>query len=198
MLTLRRMKEAELELVKAWMTDFVVAQWYLVGSSVEKDIEDLRSCISGDEPTEVLLVSDQEVPIGWCQWYLCGAYPDHAEGVGAGTDDIGIDYALGDPVRRGAGVGTALIAALITYIRQQHAAAAIFADPEASNVASRRVLEKNGFQLLGVRPLDSEPTDTPVAIYRLRSQPSPVVERAGDAPMAGRGMGSVDGPASGG
>jgi RimJ/RimL family protein N-acetyltransferase len=40
-------------------------------------------------------------------------------------------------------------------------------DPDAGNVASRRVLEKNGFRLVDVRPVASEPTDDPMAIYRL-------------------------------
>jgi RimJ/RimL family protein N-acetyltransferase len=43
----------------------------------------------------------------------------------------------------------------------------VIADPEASNTASRRVLEKNGFRLLDERSLASEPTAAPMAIYRL-------------------------------
>jgi RimJ/RimL family protein N-acetyltransferase len=41
------------------------------------------------------------------------------------------------------------------------------ADPEAANMASRRVLEKNGFDLVAVKTMDVEPTDDPMAIYRL-------------------------------
>jgi RimJ/RimL family protein N-acetyltransferase len=40
-------------------------------------------------------------------------------------------------------------------------------DPDERNTASRRVLEKNGFRLVAVRSLPSEPTDDPMAIYRL-------------------------------
>ncbi|MGH9098292.1 MAG: GNAT family N-acetyltransferase [Acidimicrobiales bacterium] len=186
MLTLRPMREADLDLVKAWLADPVVAQRYLVGSTAEDEIGELRESLVGHEPTEVLLVSDQGVPIGWCQWYLCGDYPDHAAGVGAAPSDIGIDYAIGDSTRRHHGLGTALIAVLVTYIRKQHAEASIIADPEASNVPSRRVLEKNGFQLLGERPVDSEPTDSLMAIYRLRSEAVPVHD-GGVLPAAGSG-----------
>lgn len=165
------MEMADLDLVAAWMDEPQVARWFLIASTIEEEIEGLRRCLLGEEPTEVLVIADHDEPIGWCQWYLCREYPEHAEGVGAGPDDIGIDYAIGDPARRGIGLGTALIAELVSYIRRQHRNAGVIADPEASNVASRRVLEKNGFTLLEVRPVASEPTPAPMAIYRLRPEP---------------------------
>jgi aminoglycoside 6'-N-acetyltransferase len=166
-LTLRRMGAADLGLVEAWLRDPEVARWYLTGSSLEDELDDLRQSIAGDDPAEVLIVADPSGPIGWCQWYLCDDNPEHAAGVGASPGDAGIDYAIGEPGRRGRGVGTALIAALVAHTRHRHPDAGIVADPEASNVASRRVLEKNGFQLLAERPVASEPTPAPMAIYRL-------------------------------
>jgi hypothetical protein len=41
--------------------------------------------------------------------------------------------------------------------------------PDAADAAARRVLEKNGFGLVAVRPVATEPTDAPMAIYRLAS-----------------------------
>jgi RimJ/RimL family protein N-acetyltransferase len=167
MLTLGPMRVAHLELVTGWLETPEVGRWYLVGSTIAKEIEDLRRCIEGCEPTAVLLVVERGTPIGWCQWYLCKDYPEHAREVGAEADDAGIDYAIGERARRGEGVGTALIAMLVAHIRQLHPRAGVIADPEATNIASRRVLEKNGFRLLGERPLASEPTPAPTAIYRL-------------------------------
>lgn len=164
---LRRMEVSDLMLVKAWLDEPEVARWFLDGSTIEEELHDLGRCVDGQEPTEALIVADGCGPIGWCQWYRCGDYPEHAAGVGAGPDDIGIDYAIGDRTSRGHGVGTILIAALIAHVRQRHPHVAIMADPEASNLASRRVLEKNGFELLGERPVASEPTEAPMAIYRL-------------------------------
>jgi aminoglycoside 6'-N-acetyltransferase len=170
------MDTADLGLVEAWLRDPEVARWYVAGSSIEDELDELRQCVAGDEQTEALIVTGPGGSIGWCQWYLCDDYPDHAAGVGASPGDAGIDYAIGDPASRGRGVGTALITALVAYIRQRHPDAGVVADPEASNVASRRVLEKNGFQLLAERPVASEPTSTPMAIYRL--PPQPAVRRA--------------------
>jgi RimJ/RimL family protein N-acetyltransferase len=67
----------------------------------------------------------------------------------------------------GRGTGTALIAALTAEVRRDHPSAGFLAGPDAANRASRRVLEKNGFQLVAVRPVVTEPSDDPIAIYRL-------------------------------
>ena len=166
-LSLRAMASDDLSLVEAWLGDPEVARWFLAGTTVEAEVEDLRRCVMGDEPTQALIVVEGDRPIGWCQWYLCENYPEHAVGVGAGPADVGIDYAIGEPGRRGRGQGTLLVGSLVTDIRGRHPDAAVFADPEASNLASRRVLEKNGFRLLAERPLPSEPTQSIMAIYRL-------------------------------
>ena len=161
------MTEADLELVAAWLADPEVGRWYLTGSTAEDELADLRACIAGLEPARALTVLDRGRPVGWCQWYLCSSYPDHAAAVGADPGDVGIDYAVGEASSRGGGLGTALIAALVAQIRRDHPSAGIVADPEASNGASRSVLEKNGFELLAERPVASEPTDAAMAIYRL-------------------------------
>jgi RimJ/RimL family protein N-acetyltransferase len=77
--------------------------------------------------------------------------------------EAGIDYAIGDPAHTGHGTGTALIAALAAEVRRHHPGAGILVDPDARNTASRRVPEKNGFRLVAVRPVTTEP----MAIYRL-------------------------------
>jgi aminoglycoside 6'-N-acetyltransferase len=144
-----------------------VARWFLAGSSVEVELADLQRAVEGEEPTEVLLASRDGRPLGWCQWYRCSDYPDHAAGVGAERGDVGIDYAIGEAGERGRGVGTALVAALVDHIRRLHPAAGITADPQASNAGSRAVLERNGFVLVDERQAPSEPTRDIMAIYRL-------------------------------
>jgi aminoglycoside 6'-N-acetyltransferase len=89
--------------------------------------------------------------------------------MGARDAEIGIDYAIGDPAQVGRGVGTLLIAALVAEIHCRHPGAGILSDPDAANMASRRVLEKNGFHLVAVRPVATEASDAPMAIYRLSS-----------------------------
>jgi aminoglycoside 6'-N-acetyltransferase len=164
---LRAMRSRDLELVRRWLAEPHVATWYLSGSTVEQELDDLHRCVAAVEQTHALIILERNRPIGWCQWYLCADYPDHAAAVGAEPGDVGIDYAVGDPTRTGRGVGTALIAALIAHVRHEHPDAGVIADPEAANLASRRVLEKNGFCLVREGPVESEPTDAVMAIYRL-------------------------------
>jgi RimJ/RimL family protein N-acetyltransferase len=45
--------------------------------------------------------------------------------------------------------------------------AGVLTAPDAANAASRRVLEKNGFELVAVRPVATEPTNAPLATNRL-------------------------------
>jgi RimJ/RimL family protein N-acetyltransferase len=149
------------------MTEPHVATWYLSGSTIEQEIADLEKCVTDEEPTHALIVVEDGHDIGWCQWYRYMDYPEDAQAIGAEPNDIGLDYALGDPSRIGRGVGTALIGVLVAHIRQRHPGAGLIADPEAANRASRRVLEKNGFVLQGERVVATERTDAPMAIYRL-------------------------------
>lgn len=166
-LWLRSMTAADLDLVRAWMTEPHVAKWYLSGSTIDQELDDLEKCVTDEEPTHALVVVEDGRDIGWCQWYRCADYPEHAQAVGAQPDDIGLDYALGDPAWIGRGVGTALIGVLVAHIRTRHPGAGLIADPEAANRASRRALEKNGFVLQDERVIATEPTDAPMAVYRL-------------------------------
>ena len=165
------MRADDLPLVTWWLSAPHVARWYLAGSSVEEEADDLRRSVAGEQAVHPLMVAEGEVLVGWCQWYLCGDDPAWAAEIGAGAADVGIDYAVGDASRVGRGVGTALIAELVRLVRARHPRVAVMADPNEQNVASRRVLEKNGFELVAVKAITSEPTDDPMAIYRLAAPP---------------------------
>ncbi len=117
----------------------------------------------------MLIVTWEGNPIGWCQWYRWADYPAEAAAMDARDGEIGIDYAIGDPAWIGRGAGTQMVAALVAEGRRLHPGVGILTAPAAANTASRRVLEKNGFELVAIRPIVTEPSDTPMAVYRLRS-----------------------------
>jgi aminoglycoside 6'-N-acetyltransferase len=165
-LTLRPMQPADLVLVERWLGEPHVARWYLAGSTVARELDDLRRCIAGTEPTHVLVVEEAGRPVGWCQWYRCDDYPEHAVAVGAERGDVGIDYAVGEPDRVGRGVGTALVQTLVDRITADLPGVGLITDPDAANLGSRRVLEKAGFRLMWEGPVASEPTDDVMAVYR--------------------------------
>jgi RimJ/RimL family protein N-acetyltransferase len=166
MLELRPMHLGDLTLVERWLGEPHVARWFLAGSSLEAELSDIRQSLSGDQVHMLLVVRDGQ-PVGWCQWYPCDVDPAWAADMDAEPDDVGVDYAIGERTHVGSGIGTELIAALVARVRAVRPDSGIVADPEAENLASRRVLEKNGFELMDVKTMPSEPSDAPMAIYRL-------------------------------
>jgi RimJ/RimL family protein N-acetyltransferase len=171
-LTLRNMQPHDLPVVARWLAEEHVARWYVAGSSVDREVDDLRLSVTGRQAVHALFVQEGGTPIGWCQWYRCADDPDWAAEIGAEPGDVGIDYAIGDPACVGRGLGTELVATLVRRVRAEHPGVAFMSDPDARNIPSRRVLEKNGFRLVAVRSLVSEPTDDPMAIYRLPADPA--------------------------
>jgi aminoglycoside 6'-N-acetyltransferase len=168
----RPMAEDDLPAIAAWLELPHVARWWTADTTAEAELAEYRQRVSaaGDEAdraTIMLMVLLDDVPVGWCQWYRWADYPADAAAMGARAGEIGIDYAIGDPDRIGRGVGTELIAGLVAEVRREHPGAGFLTDPDAANAASRRVLEKNGFGLVAVRPVATEPSDAPMAIYRL-------------------------------
>ncbi len=171
MLSLRGMESGDLPLVTRWLSAPHVAKWFLAGSSVQREVEDLRRSISGEQDVHALMVGDGDMPIGWCQWYRCAVDPLWAAEIGAALEDVGIDYAIGSSDHIGRGVGSELVGALINRVRAVYPGCAFTADPDARNLRSRRVLEKNGFELVAVTKVPSEQALVPVAIYRLPETP---------------------------
>ena len=164
-LTLRPLVEDDLPRVEAWLRQPHLARWGLTASTVDDELADIRSYLDG-EPFEVLIAELDGTPIGWCQWYRWWDDPNEAEELGVGPDDIGIDYGIGEPNAVGRGIGTAFIGALVAHVRRTAPDVAIVVEPDAANMASRRVLEKNGFELVDIRKLSFEAEDLN-AIYRL-------------------------------
>jgi len=163
------MAEEDLPAIAAWLRLAHVARWWTPDTTADAEVARYRLRIGLDGPgaTIMLTVLLDRRPIGWCQWYRWADYPDEEAAMGARDGEAGIDYAIGDPAWIGRGTGTELIAVLVAEIRRQLPGAGVLAGPDAANIASRRVLEKNGFGLVEVRRVATEPSDAPIAIYRL-------------------------------
>ena len=163
------MAEEDLARIDAWLRLPHVARWWTPDTTAEAELAKYRLRIGPRAPgdTIMLTVLLDGQSIGWCQWYRWADYPDEEKAMGALAGEAGIDYAIGDPGWIGRGAGTKLIAVLVTEIRTRHPGVGVLAGPDADNAASRRVLEKNGFELVEIRPVATEPSDTPIAIYRL-------------------------------
>ena len=160
----------DLSMVARWLREPHVARWWLADTTADAELETLRKRVSGDEDQETRMLTiierdDESLidagRIGWCEWYPYDAYRQEAEALGARVGDCGIDYAIGDPAAIARGLGTQLIAALVSEVRRHHPGCGVIVDPDANNVASRRVLERNGFSLVACGPLPASSRTTP-------------------------------------
>jgi aminoglycoside 6'-N-acetyltransferase len=170
------MAAADLQYVASWLREPHVVRCWLPDTTAEAELEKMSERVSGigDQATRTLTIFERRPDerdgasrVGWCQWYPYDAYPAEADALGAHDGDCGIDYAIGDLAAVGRGLGTELVAALVTEIRRHRPGCGVIVDPDARNTASRRVLEHNGFSLIAVRRVASELNDNPVAIYCL-------------------------------
>ncbi|MGH9919919.1 MAG: GNAT family N-acetyltransferase [Nitrososphaerales archaeon] len=184
---LRPMHEGDLAVIEGWLRLPHVAKWWLAHSTVHADLDAMRDRVCGeaDAATHMLVVVEDSRSIGWAQWYCWNDYPAEAAAIGAELGEVGIDYAIGDPAAIGRGLGTEMIAALVHHVHHRHPGAGLLVGPDAENLPSRAVLDHNGFQLVAVRPVVTEATDAPIAIYRLLP---PVIRltSATDARVVGR------------
>ena len=160
--------------IAAWLRLPHVARWWTPDTTAEAELDNYRMRIGPDvlSDTVMLTVLHDGRPIGWCQWYRWADYPSEEAAMGARDGEAGIDYAIGDPAWISRGTGTELIAVLVTEVRRRLPGAGVLTGPDAANIASRRVLEKNGFELVNVRRVATEPSDAPIAIYRLTAVPA--------------------------
>jgi aminoglycoside 6'-N-acetyltransferase len=164
------MQQADLPQVRRWLQQPHVARWWPQDEAAEEELEQYRQRLTGevDDGTHLLMVVERgRAAVGWCQWYRWDDTPDEARELGTLPGECGFDYAIGDPAAIGRGLGTEMNAALIDEIRDHHPGCGLVVEPDAANTASRRVLERNGFVLVDVRPVAFEPDDRPMAIYRL-------------------------------
>ncbi len=168
---LRSLVVADLPLLSGWFAAAHVERWWHESSDPARVRAEYLPCVEGKEPTRALIAELPTGPFGFAQWYRWSDYPDHARSVGADPDEAGFDYLIGPPTACGRGLGTQLIAALVGHILQRDPTVAGFVvDPEVANAASRRVLEKNGFELVAVKDIpdpDGHPIG-PTAVYRRR------------------------------
>ena len=171
------MTEDDLSTLDAWLRLPHVARWWLSAATAEAEITKYRRRIAETRPaTTMLMATEDHTSIGWCQWYRWAEYPADAAAMEAQGNEVGIDYAIGDLTCIGRGRGTGLVAALVREVRRYRPTTGLLVAPDATSVASRRVLEKNSFDLVAVRPVATEPSDNPMAIYRLPGLREPRAE----------------------
>ena len=169
-MTLRPMTEADLPCVATWLAEPHVKRWWHVEDDLSALTAKYRPRLVGEEPTHMLIVGANDSDVGLAQWYRWDDYAEDRENYRIGAGELGIDYLIGSPDACGRGLGTAMIAALLDHLRSASPARTpVSVTPEAANVPSRRILEKNAFVHISTfqsAHLDGRAPEGPTAIYR--------------------------------
>ena len=148
---LRPLEHADLALLHTWLNDPEVVRWW-EGNDVSWEAVVRDYGPGSDERTEHWLALVEGDPVGWIQCYAIADYAEEGEvrhwrALGIEPTAAGIDYLVGEPTRRGQGVGTAMIRAFVAEVvfGRHPGWTQVAASPLAANTASLRALAKAGF-----------------------------------------------------
>jgi RimJ/RimL family protein N-acetyltransferase len=129
-----------------------VRRWYddVPGETYPDDsIEDRRSAIRGEDPTDYFVISLNARPIGEIQSYRVDDDAEYAAMVALDRSAIGIDLYIGEPSLIGQGHGPALIRAFLRDVGfPRYGVDLCVIGPSRSNAAAIRAYEKAGFRFL--------------------------------------------------
>ena len=132
-------------LLATWLAEPLVARWWNHETSAAALEKDFGAAIDQAEPTEIFLAAMDGQPFGLIQRYAIDAYPDYERELSSvypvPTAAISMDYLIGDPARRGIGLGAHMIT---EFVRSSDASCALV-PVSAANRASWRALERAGF-----------------------------------------------------
>ncbi|WP_291868915.1 GNAT family N-acetyltransferase [Bradyrhizobium sp.] len=136
----RPMKTADLPLVRRWLAEPHVVQWW-------GDAHEQFELVSGDLSVEAMdqfIVATDDRPFGYIQCYDLEAWPDSGLGDHP-KGSRGIDQFIGEPDMVDRGHGSAFIR---TFIDRLLAAGAprVITDPDPANARAIRAYEKAGFR----------------------------------------------------
>jgi aminoglycoside 6'-N-acetyltransferase len=157
-----------------WLETPHVARWWAHETTTQALERDFGACIDGAEPTDVFVVRHGPHAIGLLQRYRLADYASYAEALSAllpvPDDAWGIDYFVGEPQLLGRGLGAATIrAALAALWRERREASAVIVPVHATNLRSRRALERAGFRVAchGLLEPDNAADDRAHVVYRI-------------------------------
>ena len=158
---LRPMTRADLPLLARWLAEPLVARWWAHETTPEAVERDFAAALDGREPTELLLACLDGVPYGLVQRYRVEAYQEYVDELAPVVEvppgALSIDYLIGEPDRRGCGLGAAMVVAAVETGWVAHPAARhVLVPVAAGNAASWRALERAGFRRVAEGELEPD------------------------------------------
>jgi RimJ/RimL family protein N-acetyltransferase len=169
-LSLRPMVEDDLPLLVSWFRQEHVRRWWRETLDLDHTRAKYLPRLRGERPTTMITVLEDDVPIGLAQWYRWDDYAEDRDNYRIGPGEVGIDYTIGELTACYRGIGTELVSLLLALLRSRFPpGTAVSVTPEAANLPSCRILQKNGFRLIEVFQSEHLPGrmhEGPTAVYR--------------------------------
>ncbi len=164
----RALEEHDLPTVSEWLRADHVRRWWRDAADLDAVQAKYRPRMSGNEPTEVFVVSVGDEPVGLIQRYRFADYGAWAATV-ADTEIVfpaaaGIDYLIGVVEQTRGGLGARLL-------EEYNDVDTIVVTPQHANQASRRVLEKSGYSLAWIGRLESADSEDSAIYVKHRRRP---------------------------
>ena len=144
MLVLRRFDDPDIARFATWLDAAHVRPWFANKASWLSEVRARDSTFSF---IQHFIAEIAGRPVGFCQFYCCGAAGEADYAAFPADSTFSLDYLIGSPTDLRCGYGRAMLGALIEQIRAQPTARLIAVRPDAENLASAGLLRALGFTL---------------------------------------------------
>jgi aminoglycoside 6'-N-acetyltransferase len=175
----RRLARADFPLLARWLRTPHVARWWNHETTPDALERDFGPTIDGDDPADIFIASVGARPVGLIQRYTFADNPGYLAEVASLVDvpahAWSMDYFVGEAALLRAGLGSAMLAALVRATwRDDASASAVIVPVVAANVASWRALERAGFRRVAEGPLTPDnPIDDALHVAYRVDRPRP-------------------------
>ncbi|MDR1679439.1 MAG: GNAT family N-acetyltransferase [Prevotellaceae bacterium] len=141
-LTLRPVEDSDISRFEIWLNKEHILKYYHDADEWLNEIKERHGAFAF---LNHFIVSANEIPIGFGQWYDCFNAKEEWYAVEKPNEVFSIDYFIGEEDYLKKGYGKAIVKALVELIKQQQPDARIIVQPEPENTASGKALLANGF-----------------------------------------------------
>jgi len=167
-ITWRRVSEDDFPLIRAWLTEPLVARWWNHETTAEAVERDFGPSARGEEPSQDWLALLDDEPFGLVQRSAFGDYPEYRDPllkiVEVPLNAMSLDYFVAVHAQRGQGLGVRIIESMVAKTWAEFPLAPCIIVPVAAgNRRSWRALEKAGFRQVAEGDLEPDnPVDPPL------------------------------------
>jgi aminoglycoside 6'-N-acetyltransferase len=166
-ITFAPLTRADFDLVSRWLAEPAIDRWWHDDPSLPAIEGQFGPSVDGFDLTQVFIAWLDGQPLGLIQRYRFDDEPAFSRELAPACEvppgALSIDYFVADPARRGQGLGSQLIAALVADSWSAYPdAPAVIVPVAAANRRSARALERAGFRWIASGQLTPDnPIDPP-------------------------------------